>query len=146
MQEMGQALVQVSNNVIHVPVQNAVEVVTTMTTNAATDANFLWRDIKIFTGAAETPLYNFQLEVFPNDPTDTLNRGGKTHTLKFWLAGQGVSVPIMILWAGSASVSEFVLDFLPPTLYVNSDFGMSMILKTALRADIVNGHPYDVPA
>ena len=38
-----------------------------------------------------------------------------------------------------------MLDFAPPVMSIVSNFGMSMILSTALRADFVTGHPYDVP-
>ena len=62
--------------------------------------------------------------------TDTLERGDSEMTIKFFLYGQGIQVPIMILWAGSASVSEFVLDFAPPVFHVVSNYGLSMILKT----------------
>ena len=44
----------------------------------------------------------------------------------------------MIDWEGSASVSEFVLDFAPPTISVTSNYGMSMILNTALRRVIAH--------
>ncbi len=42
-------------------------------------------------------------------------------------------------------MSEFILDFAPPKISVTSNYGMSMILSTALRADYNSNHPYDVP-
>ena len=131
MQGMQNALLSGGATLINVPVSNGVEVTTSMSTNANTDTNFKWNNVKIFVGASETPLYHFQQEVKAADPGDTLNRGGGTINMKFFLYGQGVSMPIMIEWAGSASVSEFVLDFAPPVMSVTSNYGMSMILSTA---------------
>jgi hypothetical protein len=72
-----------------------------MSTNAHSDATFRWSDIEIFIGSAETPLYRFKQELRASDPGDTLNRGGPNMNLNFWLYGQGLSIPIMIMWAGS---------------------------------------------
>ena len=103
-----------------------------MTTNANTDVNFKWKDVHIYAGQSDTPLYHFKQELKVADAGDTMDRGGTSITLKFFLYGQGISMPIMIVWAGSASLSEFVLDFAPPVFRVGRNFGMSMILNTAL--------------
>ncbi len=55
--------------------------------------------MKVFVGASETPLYNFQQELKADQ--GPLDRGGGEMTLMFYMYGQGVSMPIMIEWAGS---------------------------------------------
>lgn len=71
MQAAAAALVTIGGNLITVPVANGVQVSTFMNTNANSDITFRWKDIEIFVGSAETPLYNFKQELHAADPGDT---------------------------------------------------------------------------